>query len=288
MKMKNVKDFIKLFDLNVPNVEHFDYYIAQLQKTPKFSNIYDLIKMFEEADISIDDFYEYKLSKSKEIIDFIKTTNAYTDLCYDNNLADLPTNKSFSYEEGIKYLSIDLRSANWVSLKKYDQENQLGNSYDEFLKRFDLPEIFTHSKYLRQFIFGNVNPKKQQKVQRNTIQEIVRQFSNDLTVECVKNDEVIFSFKEYSEIKELVQTLDLNKYKSKIFSVQRVEDFRIDTHYDLLGNNLTKEMVGVNGQQFYLKLKQYITGDPLDIRDLYFKQDGKLAIWMVEGLEVKV
>ena len=47
-------------------------------------------------------------------------------------------------------------------------------------------------------------------------------------------------------------------------------------------------MVSVNGQQFYLKLKQYITGEPINIRDLYFKQDGKLAIWMIDGLEVKI
>ena len=45
-----MKDFIKLFDLNVPVEEHFDYYIAQLAKTPKFSNIYQLIEMFEEAE----------------------------------------------------------------------------------------------------------------------------------------------------------------------------------------------------------------------------------------------
>ena len=100
--MKNVKDFIKLFDLNVPHQDHFDYYISQLSKTPKFSNIYELLKMFEEADVQIDNFYEYKIQKSQEIINFIKTTNAYTDLCYDNYLADLPTNKSFTYEEGVK------------------------------------------------------------------------------------------------------------------------------------------------------------------------------------------
>jgi len=286
--MKNTKDFTKLFDLNVPHQEHFDYYIAQLVKTTKFSNIYGLIKMFEDADVDIDNFYDYKLQKSQEIIDFIKTTNAYTELCYDNNLADLPTNKSFTYEEGVRYLSIDLRSANWVSLKRYDQQNQLGDTYSDFLQRFGLPEVFIHSKYLRQFIFGNVNPKKQQKVQRNLIQEIVRQFSNDLTVECVKNDEVIFSFKEFSEINSVVSSLDESKYKVKIFTIQRVEDFRIDTHFDLEGNIISKEMVGVNGQQFYLKLKQHITGESIDIRDLYFKQDGKLAIWMVDNIEVKI
>jgi hypothetical protein len=37
-----------------------------------------------------------------------------------------------------------------------------------------------------------------------------------------------------------------------------------------------------------LKLKQHITGESIDIRDLYFKQDGKLAIWMVDNIEVKI
>ena len=120
------------------------------------------------------------------------------------------------------------------------------------------------------------------------IQEVVRQFSTDLNVECVKNDEVIFSFKDFSEIESVVSSLDNTKYRTKIFTIQRVEDFRVDTHYDLVGNIISKEMVSVNGQQFYLKLKQYITGEPINIRDLYFKQDGKLAIWMIDGLEVKI
>lgn len=284
--MKNKKDFIKLFDLNVPSLEHFDYYIDQLSKTQKFSNIYQLINLFDLADEQIEDFLQYKFNKSNQIIEFIKSTNTYTEMCYDNNLLELPTNKSFHYEENVNYISIDLKSANWVSLKKYDQLNELGDSYADFLKRFDLPEVFIHSKYLRQFIFGNVNPKKQQKVQRNITQEIVRKFSDIFKVECVKNDEVIFSFQNLEDLKLI--SVDESKWKIKFFNIQRVEDFRIDTIFDINGNVLYKELVGVNGQQFFLKLKQYITKEPLDIKDLYFKQDGKLAIWMVENLEVKI
>jgi len=284
--MKNKKDFIKLFDLNVPVLEHFDYYIDQLSKTQKFSNIHQLLNLFEEVDLNIDNFLDYKISKSNQIIEFIKSTNTYTELCYDNNLLDLPTNRTFHYEEGVNYISIDLRSANWVSLKKYDQLNELGDSYSDFLSRFDLPEVFTHSKYLRQFIFGNVNPKKQQKVQRNLTQEIVRKFSDTFKVECVKSDEVILSFKDLDELKSI--SVDDSKWKVKFFNIKRVEDFRIDIVFDHTGDILYKELVGVNGQQFYLKLKQYITGEPLDIKDLYFKQDGKLAIWMVDNLEVKI
>ena len=286
--MKNNKDFIKLFDLNVPVMEHFEYYIDQMSKTEKFKDIRSLISLFEEVDGKVDDIYDFKIKKSQEVINFIKTTDAYTDLCYDNNLLDLPTNKSFTYEEGVNYLSIDLRSANWVSLKKYDQQNQLGDSYAEFLSKFGLPEVFVRSKYLRQFIFGNVNPKKQQKVQRNLIQEVVREYGSQLNIECVKNDEAIFSFKNFDDVKSIMESIDKSKYTAKIFTIQRVEDFRIDTHYNSNGNFLYQEMVSVNGQQFYLKLKQYITGELLDVRDLYFKQDGKLGIWVVDGLDVSI
>lgn len=286
--MKNNKDFIKLFDLNVPVMEYFDYYIGQLSKTQKFSNIYELIELFEKADVEIEDFWNYKVEKSQKIIDFIKSTHAYNEMCYDNNLLDLPTTKSLTYQENVKYLSIDLKSANWLSLKKYDQHNQLGDSYSDFLKTFQLPDVFIHSKYLRQFIFGNINPKKQQKVQRNIIQEIVRQFSDTNLIEGVKNDEVIFTFEDFSDIKPILSQLNYDKYKTKIFTVERVEDFRIDTYYHESGQKICKEMVGVSGQKFYWKLKQYITGQEIDIKDLYFKHDGKLALWVVDNLEVKI
>jgi hypothetical protein len=285
--MKTNKDFIKLFDLNVPNEEHFDYYINQLSKTSRFSNIYELYNQFLLIE-GIDDFYEFKKRKSFEIIEFIKNTNAFIELSYDKNLLDLPTNKNFTYEEGVNYLSVDIKSANWVSLKRYDQDNQLGDNYIELLSKFDMPEIFSNSKYLRQFIFGNVNPKKQQKVQRNIIQNVVRQFSSLLSVECVKNDEVIFSFDSFDEIKDIISKIDSNVYKTKLFQIERVEDFRIDSHFDQDENLLTKEMVGVNAHQFYLKLKQYITKEKIDLRDLYFKQDGKLALWVIDNLKIEI
>ena len=286
--MKNSKDFIKLFDLNVPVLEHFDYYIEQMSKTDKFKDIKHLIQLFDDVDSQIDDFYEYKMGKSNDIIGFIKTTNAYNELCYDNNLIDLPTNKSFTYEEGVKYVSVDLKSANWVSLKKYDQLNELGGSYQEFLHRFGLPEVFVHSKYLRQFIFGNVNPKKQQKVQRNIIQEVVREFQDHFHIECDKNDVVIFRVNNFDDASQISNSIDSDKYKIKLFTVDRVEDFRVDTVYDISGNPLRKEMASVSGQQFYLKLKQYITGESLDIRDLYFKSDGKIALWVVDDLNISI
>lgn len=47
-------------------------------------------------------------------------------------------------------------------------------------------------------------------------------------------------------------------------------------------------MVGCNGNLFFIYLKNYILNEPLDIRDLYFKMDGNLAIWNVEGLKISL
>lgn len=283
--MRNKKDFIKLFDLNVPHLDHFDYYISQLHKTKKYKNIYSLIDLFEKLESNIGDIQEFKYSKSTKLIDLLKNSQAYQNMCDDKDLIDLPTNKTFEYKEGVKYLSIDIISANWNSFKKYDSINELGDTYKDFLLKFDLSEIFSFSKNLRQFIFGNVNPKRQQKVQRNIIQSIVRDLSDDLSIECVKNDEVIFKFDDdYS----ILDKIDQSKFKCKIFTCQKIDNFTINTIYDRNGDIIDKEMVGVPGNQFYMKLKQHILNEDLDIKDLYFKMDGNLAIWSVDNLNISL
>lgn len=289
--MKDIKGFIKLFDLNIPNIEHFDYYIEQLSKTKRYSNIYSLIDMYIDAENLIGDPYEFRKTKSNEIIEFIKSSNAYNEMCYDKNLYDYPVNKSIQYSEGVKYLSFDIKSANWVSLKRYDPShiNELGEKYTDFLKRFDIPDVFINSKYLRQYIFGNTNPKKSIKVQRNIIQEeVIRPYQDILDVEGVRNDEVIFKFNDFSEINDIYNNIDKERFNVKIFEIKRVEDFRIDTLFDNNGNILSKELSGVHGDLFFIKLKQYITKEDLDIKDLYFRSNGKLAIWSVDNLKCEI
>jgi len=288
--MKDPKSFVKLFDLNVPSIDHLDYYIEQMSKTQKYKDIKLFLKMYQDVEKEISDAYDFRKRKSDEIIEFIKRSNAYNEMCYDKELIDYPTARSIEYVEDVKYFSIDLRNANWTSLKKYDPVhiNELGSDYSTFLKKFDLPDVFIYSKYLRQFIFGNVNPKRIAKVQRNIVQEIVRRYQDLLQVECVRNDEVIFSFKDFREISDIYNEIDTQKYKTKIFTINRVEDFRIDNLYDISGELKHRELMGVDGTLFFIKLKQYITGEKLDIRDLYFRSNGKLALWLVDNLKCEI
>jgi len=289
--MRDVKGFCKLMDISVPDYEHFDYYIDQLSKTEKWKNIKELTKLFEHAEEKYGDLYDYRFKKANEIIEYLKNTRAYNELIYDNLIPDYPTTKNFEYSENKKYISIDIKKANWVVLKKYDPEfaPELGISYEDFISKFDVPEIFNHSKQLRQFIFGNINPKRQMKAQRVIIQELLDKYNHlNLDTACIKNDEVIYSFDTFDQIDEILNTVDRNQFKIKLFTVERIQDFRINTYLSEKGDTMFKEMVGCNGNLFFLYLKKYILKEPLDVRDLFFKMDGNIAIWNIEGLKVSL
>jgi hypothetical protein len=289
--MKDIKSFCKLFDLNVPSYVDFDYYKNLYARLDRWKNMDELISLYEKAEEQIEDIYKYRLEKTEEIINFIKTTRAFNDLNDDTMIPDLPTNKNFEYSEGVKYLSIDIKMANWESLKKYDPSfvNELGDSYSDLLNKFDVPEVFHRSKQLRQYIFGNLNPKRQIKAQRVMIEDLMNGLSRyNLKVECVKTDEVIYSFENLAEIADILLGFDDDIFKCKVFTVKRIEDFRVNEYIDTKRGLMHSDLVGCNGHKYFINLKKYIFKEELDIRDLYFRMDGDLAIWNIEGLKLEL
>ena len=291
--MKDKKGFCKIFDVSVPDFDHFDYYIGQLSRLDRHKDIKELISLYEKAEEEFGDLYEYRMKKSIEIIEFLQNTRAYNDLTLDNLIKDYPVSKTFQFVEGKKYLSIDMKKANWSVLKSYDPSfvNELPNTYDELLDKFCMPEVFKRSKSLRQYIFGNINPKRQGKAQRVMMQEIINDLSglDGITIECIKNDEIIYSYTDIGYLKEnVLSKIDMNRFKTKLFTNKKVEDFRIDYIMDESEQILYKEMVGCNGNRFFLLLKKYIFEESFDIRDLYFRVDGNMAIWKVDGIETEL
>jgi hypothetical protein len=290
--MRDIRTFVKLFDLNVPEYEHFDYYIEQYSKLPRWSHLKEMIDIYLDFESKVEDPYQYKIDKSNEIIEFLKSTRSYNELNDDNLIPDYPINKNFEYSEGKKYLSIDINSANWVVLKKYDPPflNELGKTYNGLLEKFNIHPVFWNSKQFRQYIFGNLNPKKQIKAQRVIIEELIQSISqySNLKILCTKSDEVIYQFDDFKDIDKIISELDTSLFKYKIFTVERIEDFRVNTFYNHLGSILYKDLSGCNGHKYFIYLKKYILKEPLDIKDLYFRIDGDLAIWNIEGLDIKL
>ena len=146
------------------------------------------------------------------------------------------------------------------------------------MEKFNLPCVFKESVHFRNNIFSKLDSKKITKIQRNTVQEIVRDYQNEFQLEGVRNDEVIFKFDDFKDI-QIFSKLD-PKYSIKVFTISRFDDYRVDTIYDICGKFIGRELVNLDSSLFFLKLKEHITGENLDIRDLYFNVNGKLAAWV--------
>jgi hypothetical protein len=280
--MKDIARFKKLFEIKTPCEEHFDYYISVLSRTHKFYNIYEIIELYEQAESEYENFNDWSHKKSNEIIDYLKSTITYQRLI-DCKLPQVSYNKKpFKPEIGKKYLSIDMRKANWQIFKYKDETGELPQTYEEFLDFFNCHEVLKYSKNYRQFIFGNLNPKRQQSIQASIMQSLATIMNSEsgisYKVEDLKHDELIIS--DYTDsVYGFVETRKFD-FRMDEFVAKRVDNLILNEYYELGTDNLIyKELKGAPGNRKYINLKKYILEEPIELRDLYFRDNDSLALW---------
>lgn len=290
--MKDVKSFCKLFDLNVPSYDDFDYYRKLYARIGRHSDIDELVSMYEQLEDGIDDMFEYRMQCTKRLVEYIEGTRAFNDLNLDPMVPDLSVNKSYEFSEGKYYVSFDIRKANWRAVKSYDPEflNEFGNSWEELIERLGIPPLFARSKQLRQYVFGNLNPKRLMKVQRRMVEVLADRILStfQMKADCVRHDELIFCLDTIESAVTLADTFADVVFRSKIFTVDVHDGFRVNKYVDTNGEVYDREPVGCNGHRYFMTLKLHVFDEPLDVRDLYFRMDGELAVWKVPGLETKL
>lgn len=279
--MKDIERFKKLFNVKSPCDEHFDYYVSILSRTHRFSDIYENIKLYEEAESQYDNFNNLSHKKSNEIIDYLRGTMSYQKLISDN-IGNTSYNKNpFKGELGVKYLSIDLTQANWQVFKFYDEINELPNTYFELLNRFNCPEVLKRSKNYRQFIFGNLNPKRQQTIQASIMQAVAQSMllaGINFKVVDSKHDEIIITDYDSS----VYDYINSSKWQFRMseFIPTMINNTRIREFYELGTDKLIyKDLFSSNGNRLYMDIKKYILEEPLELRDLYFRDNNNLALW---------
>lgn len=280
--MKDVKSFCKLFDLNVPSYEDFDYYKSLYSRVGRHSNLDELVSMYTELENEVPDMFTYRMECTDKLVQYIESTRAFNDLNLDPMVPDLRVDKNFRYESGRYYVSFDLIKANWQAVKSYDPDfiNEMKGSWEELVAHLGIPPIFARSKQLRQYVFGNLNPKRLMKVQRKIVQSLIDKLPNP---DCVKHDEVIFSFDELHQAYAFIGGVTDN-FHTKVFTVDVRDGYRINNYINIDGEIYDSEPVGCNGHKYFMVLKQDVFDEPLDVRDLYFRMDGELAVWVVPEL----
>ena len=135
----------------------------------KWDLLWDMLRDFD----NVQDYFEYYNEIKDSAINFIKSTWAYSDFIsktndeqhkYIQNIKKEVSNTALYSEVNHKkiFLSIDMRQANFNAMK-YFNTNMFKNepTWSEFMRHFSKYKYIRDSKYIRQVVLGNCNPKRQ-------------------------------------------------------------------------------------------------------------------------------
>ena len=306
-KIKNIEEFKKLYGYNIPTVEHYDYYIEQLGKIHENKDIKHHISLFSDLENEIGDIKEYKCQKLDEIVSFIGNTKASNNV---NNWQVLSPFE-YRYKNTIKdnldktFISLDFKSADYNTYRKFDDRNELASDWHSFCDKFKFHQALIESKSFRQVILGNLNPKRTRQYQLLEINDLIKILMADSRLSIndivyINNDEIIFAISDEDYQKEemiteilrknnyfedeRIMTIKKTKYKLKHLGKDKFVKEVFKKHHLYHGKNVIesyKTLFGIPGNEYHRYLKQYILEQPIDDRDLYFINDGKLAKWVL-------
>ena len=248
------KRFVKDFNLPISIFRNdlFKYYIEELDEIldtkKKFIIFLDWINSLSE--IEKNDIQTYLYDKLQKAIIKFKKTEMFKffnslDLSNFKVLTNIKQDNIYKPEYANNdFLSIDLKKANLQAVliqeliakqnKFIGKYRNIDKKYKEFIDKYLEPSndkektYFINSKYIRQYLFGNLNPKRQQKIQKYFISLIANKIKNETNEEIISasNDEIVIKnpknlnkLEQILEEIKFVNYLDLNINKFKLFQV---------------------------------------------------------------------
>ena len=223
MNNLDVSRIMKELGINIPVVSqpHFDYFINLYENDFNTKTKYESIKKLIDDNFngSIDNFKNYYNDIISDIIfditndpDYKEFNNSDIDNIYPLSNFNSKTSNIYnkSYHNRILW-SIDLSKANYNALKYAVPSLFNGQTYDEWIDKYDKYGFIKSSKYSRERIFGQLNHKRIIHVEKfliNKICKLLLSINHELTdnIVCINNDEIIL------DITDLWDSTNFNEY----------------------------------------------------------------------------
>ena len=272
-------DRLKLYDNFYGTLEKWDIFVKELEK----------------YHCEQDYFEEYNNIKDCAILN-IKNSEAYKrfndedmNLYYINHKY-LPSQDIYHPDnDGKTFISIDMRKANFSSLQHYDSDMFAGApTWEDFIGLFTENKHIISSKYIRQVILGNCNPRRHityEKYLMDGVVDFVTTFFMPLNkIVFFSNDEIVFEITDDEFDVESVNKLQV-RLDSKTMIPFKVELF---TLHKINGTNgYYKEIFKANGDKeikfkcldnLYLPFViRHFLGEEVQDSDKVFYHEGLLA-----------
>ncbi len=247
------KRFCKDFSLpiNVFDEPYFEYFVDLYDP---LLNVKDKINLLNNALLKCDnqdDFFQQGNIISNKIKDLISNSESYKKF-NSIDLNDFPLKKNVSQQNiylvtniNKEMISIDLEKANFNSFRLFGLQEEIGcPTYNDLMKKFTNEEYYLQSKMIRQVIFGDLNPARQQRIQKYIIQNLCEKLlENGCEISSASSDEIIIKNKtDIKEIKDILKDVD---DKFKFFRIEKFHFDRVSDEFDFFVKKTTKE----NGEE---------------------------------------
>ena len=241
-------------------------------------------------------FEEYNKIKDNAM-DFIKNNKAYQefnscDMSKFSINAKLPSNDIYKpSNDGRKFISIDMKKANFSSLYHYNPaifDNC--SSWEEFISKFTNNQHIKNSKYIRQVILGNCNPKRHITYEKYLTYKLLEYLMAifDIKVEYFSNDEIVLEYTNNDIENKVADFIKANNIEFRVtrFTLYKIEN--TDGYYKEIetDNNPIYEFKSLDSFSLPLVVRAAVGEEPCDL-DNYFIAEGRLAKF-IEPIKINI
>ena len=287
IKKRFVKDF--RLPINVFDEPYFEYFVDLYDPLYNIKDKLGYLNKVLDKSENQDSFFQISSDISNGIKNLISNSKAYSKF-NTMNMDKLPLKKNVSQQNiyivpniGKEMISIDLQKANFNCFKLFGLQEEIGcKTYEDLVKKFTNEDYFLQSKMIRQVIFGDLNPARQQRVQKYIIQNLCEKLlENGCEISSASSDEIIIKNKQnIKEVKDMLKDVDEN---FKFFRVEKFHFDRVSEEFDFFVKKTTTdigdekiEFKNTPSFVFAQVYKQYY-GLPVNSYDMLFYHEGYLA-----------
>lgn len=311
--------FVKDNSFNIPTVQspYFEYFLDLYEEEYKTKSKFIQFKKILEYFDGEENYLDFMAKLNEYIINKIKNSEEY-ELLNSYDLSDFKTslkiqkqNLYIEENDNKNFISIDMIKANYsvfnfLSKDLNNKDSIFTNDFDTFLKEQteDFLKIYEYSneqinnlieyisslKQLRQVIFGNINPKRQQAIQlaiTNNLANTILEKINNLTVINTTSDEILIKPNEnkniielQNQINSLINKLNLNIFRVESFTLNKIKYLKSDNGYikNFIKPNKNKEFKAVPS---FLFAQVYKIENNIELNDYdkVFWYEGQVAFF---------
>ena len=287
--VKTIDNIAKIIGIKLPyrksNVQTLEEYFKFYNKEQELYDILNFLVISQRPNI-----HEFMYKLKNKIGKGLQKQKKYKEVNQEKIEEEIELlNKQLIYNhmksyqsidnEGKYYLSLDIRSANFTVLKQVMGGLIHENSWSEYFKRrfpkdvrsdsrknqelgivgqsYDVPQCLYESKYLRQFIIGDLTKLKFLWELENLklLQKVCDIGINNLI--CVNSDELIIEVKDYDEADKIINELNPinDMFRIKKFRLQKINDYKNQNYLLKEFDDGSRALFGV-GPDHHMKLYQ--------------------------------